>query len=99
MKSGSATITFSIVAFLTPNDLLTPKGYKFYNKIYIYIKCYFVKLEAQFSQNLLSIGCDIFLQVMATCFHLVKHVSLAFNTLSSISSYSKNKIVKCCHEM
>ena len=54
MKSYSVTITCSIVALLTPNGLLTPKGYTFYNKIHV--KCYFVKLQTNFSQDLLLIG-------------------------------------------
>ena len=79
MQSYSATITFSIVVSLSPTSLLTPKGYKLYNKIHI--KCYFVKLETHFSQDLLFIGCDIFPQVMIICLHLIKHVPLGFNTL------------------
>ena len=61
MQSYSATITCSIVVSLTVHDLLTPKGYTFYNEIHI--KCYFVKLQTYFSQDLLLIGCDIFPQV------------------------------------
>ena len=51
-----------------------PKGYKFYNKIHV--KCYFVKLQTHFSQDLFFIGCDIFPQVMVICLHLIKHVLL-----------------------
>ena len=79
MQSYSATIACSIVASLTANSLLTPKGYKSYNKIHI--KCYFVKLQTYFYQDLLLTGCDIFPQVMVICLHLIKHVPLCFNTL------------------
>ena len=77
MQYYSATITCSIVASLVPNDLLTPKRYKSYNTIHI--KSYFVKLQTHFSQDLLFIGCDIFLQVLVICLYLIKHVPLGFN--------------------
>ena len=79
MQSYSATITCSIMASLTPTGLLSPKEYKFYNKIHI--KCYFVQLQTHFSQDLLFIGCDIFPQVMIICMHLINHVPLGVNTL------------------
>ena len=60
MQSHSATITFSIMASLTPNGLLTPKRYKRYSKIHR--KYYFVKLQTHISQDLLFIGCGIFLK-------------------------------------
>ena len=67
------------MAPLAPNGLLTLKGYKSYNKIHI--KGYFVKLQIHFSQDVFFIGCDIFLQVMVICLHLIKHVPLGVNTL------------------
>ena len=77
MQSYSDNTPSSIVASLVPHDLLTPKGYKFYNKIHI--KCYFVKIQTHFSQDLLFISCDIFPQVMVIFLHLIKHVALGFN--------------------
>ena len=79
MLSCSATITYSILASLALNGLLTLEGYTFYKKIHI--KCYFVKLQIHFSQDLLFIDCDSSHQVMVICLHLIKHVSLGFNTL------------------
>ena len=43
----------------------------------MHIKYYFVKLQTTFSQELLSIGCGIFLKLRLS----VKHVPLGFNTL------------------
>ena len=51
---------------------------------YLHIKCYFVKRQTHFSQNLLFIGCDIFPQVMVICLHLIKHVTLGFNILLAL---------------
>ena len=65
MQSYSAIITCFMVTTFGPHGLLTPKGYSFYNKTDI--KCYFVKLQAHFSQDLLLIGCDIFPQVIVIC--------------------------------
>ena len=79
MRSYSATITCSIMASLTPNGLLYPKGYKFYKKIHM--KCYLTKHQIHFSRDLLLIGCDIFPQVMVICLHLIKHVPLRIHTL------------------
>ena len=79
MESYSVTMTCSIVVSFTANGFLTPVGYKFYNKIRI--KCYFVKLQTYFSQDLFLIGCDIFPQVMIICLHLINHVPLCFNIL------------------
>ena len=55
------------------------KRYKFYEKIHI--KCYFVKLQSHFYQNLLFLGCDLFPQVTVIYLNLIKHVPLGFNTL------------------
>ena len=77
MQSYSATITYSIETILVAHGLLTPTGYAFYNKIYI--KCYFVKFQTHFFQDLLFIAYDIFPQVMVVCLHFIKHVSLGFN--------------------
>ena len=66
------------MASLAPHSLLTPRGHKVYNKIHI--KCYFVKLQTHFSQDLLLFGCDIFPQVMVICLHLIEHIALGFNT-------------------
>ena len=55
------------------------KRYKFYEKIHI--KCYFVKLQSHFYQNLLFIGCGLFPQVTVIYLNLIKHVPLGFNTL------------------
>ena len=55
------------------------KRYKFYEKIHI--KCYFVKLQSHFYQNLLFIGYDLFPQVTVIYLNLIKHVPLGFNTL------------------
>ena len=74
MESYSATITC-----LIPNGLLTPKDYKYI----IHIKCFLVKVQNHFSQDLLFIGCDIFSQVMVICLHLIKHVPLSFKSLCS----------------
>ena len=82
MQSYSATITYSIVASLTHNGLLTPKGYKFYNKIHK--KYYFVKLRTHFSQDLLFIGCGIGSSSYDYLFTPFKHVPLGFNTLISL---------------
>ena len=78
MQFYSATLSCSIMTSLAPNNLSTPKGYKFYNKIHI--KWHFVKLQRHFFQDLFLIGCNIFLQVMVICLHLIKHVPLGFNT-------------------
>ena len=73
MQSYSATITcFRMPSSLDPHSLLTPKGFKFYNKIYI--KCYFAKFQTDFSRDVLFVGCDIFPQVMVTCLHLIKNI-------------------------
>ena len=98
MESYSATITCSIVSSLIPNGLLTPKDYACFNKIHI--KCFFVKVQNHFSQDLLFIGCDIFPQVMVICLHLITHVSLGIKSLcsSSTSLYSKSEIVGAFHE-
>ena len=77
MQPYSATISCSVVTSLAPYDLLTPKEQKFYHKIHM--KCYFVKLQNHFSQDLLFIGCDIFPQVTVICLHLIKHVALGFD--------------------
>ena len=76
MQSYSATFTCSIVAPLAPDDLLTPNGYELFNKIHT--KCYFVKLQTHFSQDLLFIGYDIFPQVMVICLNLIKHFPIRF---------------------
>ena len=70
MQSYSATITCYRMALLDHHSFLTPKGLKFYNKIYI--KCYFAKLQTHFSIDALFVGCDIFPQVMVICLHLIK---------------------------
>ena len=77
----SATITCSVVVSLTPNDLLIPKGYKFYNKTHI--KCCFVKLQTHLFQDQLFIGCDIYPQVMVIWLDLLEHVQLGLNTLGA----------------
>ena len=77
MQSYSATVTCSTVTTLVLHGLLTPKGGTFYNKIHT--KCYFVKYQTHFFQDLLFIGCDIFPQVMIICLNLNKHVSLGYN--------------------
>ena len=82
MQSCSATITRSIVTCVAPNGLLPLKGYKIYNKIHI--KCYFVKLQTYFSQDLLFIDCEIFPYVMVICLYLIKHVPLGFNTVVAL---------------
>ena len=56
------------------------KRYKFYEKIHI--KCYFVKLQSHFYQNLLFIGYDLFPQVTVIYLNLIKHAPLGFNTLA-----------------
>ena len=70
MQSYSATITCSRMALLDHHSFLTPKGLKFYNKIYI--KCYFAKLQTHFSIDALFVGCHIFLQAMVICLRLIK---------------------------
>ena len=72
MPSYSATIICSRMASLAPHGLLTPGGFNFYNKIHI--KYFFAKLQTHFSQDVLFIGCEIFLQVMVICLYLIKHV-------------------------
>ena len=62
MQSYSVTITCFIVTSFAPHGLLAPKVYTFYNKTHI--ECYFVKLQTHFFQDLPSIGCDIFPQLM-----------------------------------
>ena len=77
MQSHSAMISCFIMITFTPQGLSTPKEFTFYNKRHI--KCYFLKLQIHFSQDLLLIGCDIIPQVMAICLHLIKHASLDFS--------------------
>ena len=57
MQSYSATITCSRVASLTPKRLLTPKRYKFHNKIHV------SAIWTRFSKKQPFIGCDIFPQI------------------------------------
>ena len=76
MQSYSAIITCAIVA---PNGPLTPKGYKFYNKIRI--KCYFVKLRSHFSQDLLSLVVTFFLKLCLSVCTLFNMFQLGFNIL------------------
>ena len=82
MRSYSAIITCSIVASLAPVGVLIPIWYKFYNKIRI--KCYFVKLQNHFSQDLLFVGCDIFLKLWLSFCTLLNMFLLGFNTLVAL---------------
>ena len=93
MQFYSGTIICSIVASLASNGLLTPKGYKFYIKTHI--KCYFVKLQTHFCQDLLFIGRDIFPQVMIICLQLIKHVPSGFKPFY----HHQSLIVEGCHEI
>ena len=79
MQSYSAIIICSIVASLAPNDLLTPNGYKFYDKILV--KYYFVKIQTHFFRIYFSLVVTFFLKLWLTVCTLLNVFQLGFNII------------------
>ena len=111
MQSYSVTITCSRMASLDPHSLLTPKGFKLYNKIYIkyilqnfeatFLGMHFSLVMTFFLELWLSVcfWSNMFLWVFTSMIEISNFQNWTNHPVKSSSFYSKSKSVEVYYEI